>query len=167
MKLEEMEKEIEKLAEIEDYLAKRDWKDFEAVVAGIFERHGFSCEIRRRFKVKNKRFEIDVIAVKGEKLMLIECKRWGRGRYKKYQLKIAAERLKEKAKLYLEKILPAQKEEKRYVRAMNALLLVVTLCEEDLLVHERVIFVPIWKLNSFLLQLDELDLPWIKLTPCS
>ena len=50
---------------------------------------------------------------------------------------------------------------------MNVLLLVVTLCEEDLLVHERVLFVPTWKLNSFLLQLDELDLPWIKLTPCS
>ena len=32
MKLEEMEREIEKLVEIENYLARRDWRDFEAIV---------------------------------------------------------------------------------------------------------------------------------------
>jgi Holliday junction resolvase-like predicted endonuclease len=74
--------------QIEEIVKDIDWRDFEELVSEILEKHGFKTWNNFRFKTK-KRYEIDLIATKGSKTLLIDCKQWSTGRYKKSALKNA------------------------------------------------------------------------------
>jgi len=89
-------------------------------------------------------------------ILCIDCKSWSRGRYKKSGLREAARlqeervnELKKFLKKSLTKYMKFKKEKKiRFVP------LVITLFEEDLTREGSTVFVPIWKLNSFLQEIE-------------
>ncbi len=136
--LEEIERKIKEGLTLEEALRETDWKDFESLVAEIFEIHGYKTKKNFRFKTF-KWFEIDVIAEKSDFVFCVECKKWGKGRYKKSQIRKAC-------KIHSLKTFEFSKFiDKRTIP------LIVTYLEEDIIKENDVIVVPIWKLNSFLL----------------
>jgi Holliday junction resolvase len=155
MELEEIGEKLIKGETIEKILEKFDWREFEKAVAGIFEANNF--KVRQNFVFKTKRkYQIDILAV-GERIVLcVDCKRWSMGRYKKAGLKNAAKIQEERVSElinFLRKNLFAKQMLK--IKAQKFYSLVVTLFEEDLFEENKTFFVPVWKLNSFLLDMEK------------
>ena len=91
---------------------------------------------------KTKR-QYDVISKKSNQTFLVECKKWAGNRYRLSALKKAIDQHKERTLFY------------EHITHEDAIPLVVTLIEEEILVYEGVPIVPILKLNSFINELDD------------
>lgn len=157
IKLDQIKQRVLGGEEIEEILEEIDWKEFEEFVAEILKKHGFKTHLNFRFKTK-KRYEVDVLAVKGNLSLLIDCKYWKRGRYKKTELKYAVENQEkrvEELKNFLGDNLNLQKQLELFLNNVKLIPLIVTWFEEDLLKYEETLIVPVWKLNHFLLNLSE------------
>ncbi|MCS7094070.1 MAG: restriction endonuclease [Candidatus Aenigmarchaeota archaeon] len=142
MKLEKMEELIKNGLTLEEAFQTINWQDFEKVVAEIFEKHGFKSTINFVFKTE-KKYQIDVLAERGELIVLVDCKQWGKHRYKVSELKKAALRHKERCEEF-----------KKIVEDGRKLIpLIVTLLDECVYQFEGVYIVPLFKLNSFLLEI--------------
>jgi Holliday junction resolvase-like predicted endonuclease len=157
MELEKIKKELLKGRTIEEILENFDWKDFEKTVSEIFLANNFKVKQNFIFKTK-RRYEIDVLAIDERFIFCVDCKEWSRGRYKKTGLKYAAkdqeERLKQ-IKKFLKKNLIARQSMKIDLEKQKFYPFIVTLFEEDLLKENETLFVPVWKLNSFLLNMEK------------
>lgn len=153
--LEKIKLEMLKNKPIEEVLQNFNWKEFENIVAEIFRSNGFVVKQSFRFQTK-KKHEIDVLAIKQNLVFCVDCKEWSGGRYKKsglrYATKNQAMRIKE-LKKFLKKNLIAQNMLKIDSKVSSHPLL-VTLFEEDLLLENKCFVIPIWKLNSFLLEAE-------------
>lgn len=154
--IDEVEAQLRKGKSIEDIFEKYDWKKFESVIAEIFQENDFHILQNFRFKTK-KRYEIDVLAVKNNRIFCVDCKWWGRGRYKKSGLKNAVtlqeNRVKE-LKKFLKKNLIAKSMLKIKSRHM-VYPLIVTLHEEDMIKENDTFVVPAWKLNKFITEIGQ------------
>jgi Holliday junction resolvase-like predicted endonuclease len=150
-----LEKIVNSGKSIEEILEKLDWKDFEKAVAEIFERNDFKIKHNFWFKTKN-RYQIDVIAIRQGKIFCVDCKQWGKGRYKKTGLKQAVKeqekRVKELRK-FLKKNFIAQSMLKIDL-SFKFYPLIVTLLQEDVVKENETFVVPVWKLNNFLMESD-------------
>ena len=88
---------------------------------------------------------------------MIDCKQWGKGRYKKTGLKYSVKEQKERAnqlKNFL-KNNPIAQTKLKIKKTTKLIPLIVTWFEEDLLEHENVFIIPVWKFNQFLLNMSE------------
>ncbi len=143
--------------QIEEIIEEIDWKDFEELVTKILEKHDFNTHHNFRFKT-GRRYEIDVLGIRNEIILLIDCKQWGRGRYKKSALKNATNNQKQRTKQlkrFLKNNIIAQNKLKiTKLSGTKFITLIVTWLEEDLIEHENVLIVPIWKFNEFLLNIS-------------
>jgi len=158
MELEKIKKELLKGKTIEEILEKFDWKGFERTVSEIFLANNFKVKQNFIFKTK-RRYEIDVLAIGERFVFCVDCKEWSKGRYKKTGLRYAAESQEERLKQlkkFLKKNLLARQSMKINLEKQKLNTLIVTLFEEDLLKENETFFVPIWKLNSFLLNLEKI-----------
>ena len=70
-----MMKEMESGKELDEILQKYDWKFFEGFVSDVFKENDFQTKLNFRFKT-TKRFEIDVVAARNNKIFCIDCKWW-------------------------------------------------------------------------------------------
>ncbi|MEM7821567.1 MAG: NERD domain-containing protein [Candidatus Aenigmatarchaeota archaeon] len=151
MELEDIKKEMLSGKEIEEILQSFDWKEFENIVAEIFESNNFM--VYRNFRFKNKkRYEIDLLAMRNKIVFCVDCKEWGKGRYKKTGIKNAARRQIERVKE-----LNSNKRELKNIGISTChkiYPLIITLFEEDLKKEGSVLVVPVWKLNSFLNEIE-------------
>lgn len=156
MELKKIRKDILSGKPIEEILKKFNWKEFEEFVAEIFRENDFRVKQSFRFKTKRK-YEIDIVTIKQNIVLCVDCKEWSKGRYKKSGLKNSAKnqekRVKEfknflKKNLIIQNLLKIDLKSKFYS-------LIVTLLEEGLVIEGHTFFVPIWKLNSFLLEAEE------------
>ncbi|MCS7135190.1 MAG: restriction endonuclease [Candidatus Aenigmarchaeota archaeon] len=131
--------ELAQTKNIEDLLEKYNWKTFEDFVEFVFQQHDFKTKKNFRFKTK-KRYEIDIVAER-DVVFCVDCKRWGRGRYKKHSLIKSSEKLLERVGEF-----------KNYAKIKKQVLpLIITLWDEGFYMENKTFFVPIWKLNEFLL----------------
>jgi len=156
IQLEQIKQRIQQGEEIEKIIGKIDWKEFEKLVSKILKKHDFETHHNFRFKT-NRRYEIDIVAVKKKILLAIDCKQWGRGRYKKTGLKYAIQDQKERVK-QLKKFLKnnlVAKSKLKISKGVKFVPLIITWFEEDLIEYENIFIVPVWKFNSFLLNLSE------------
>jgi len=154
--LNEIRQKILEGEQIENIIQEINWKEFEKLIAEILKKHDFDVLNTFRFKT-DRRFEIDVLAVKNKISLLIDCKQWGRGRYKKTGLKYSVKEQKERAK-QLKKFLKNNfiaHNKLKIDKTTKFIPLLVTWYEEELLEYENVFIVPIWKLNEFLLNISE------------
>jgi Holliday junction resolvase-like predicted endonuclease len=142
--LEKIKARLLKGEEIESILKDFGWRDFEEFVAEFFSSNDFNVKRKVRFKT-DKRQEIDIVAERMNYIFCVDCKKWARGRYKKSALRKAAEKQEERCE-ELKKFL---KDNKKYIP------LIVTLYEEDILKFNSTFFVPVWKLNKFLTEVEE------------
>lgn len=153
--LNEIESQIKQGKDIEDVLEKYDWKKFENIIMQIFQESGFHTRQNFRFKTK-KRYEVDVIAVKNNRIVCIDCKWWGRGRYKKSGLKsatIAQENRVKELRKFLKKNIIARNLF-RITPKYSLYPLLVTLHDEDVIKENETFVIPAWKLNKFITELE-------------
>jgi hypothetical protein len=118
------------------------WQNFERLVAFIFEKNDYLVEIGRVKTSNKKRRQYDVIARSKDRTFLVECKRWSGNRYRLSALKKAVGDHRERAEFF------------RKVTNECAIPIIVTLIEEEIHVFEDVPLVPVFRLNSFLAEVD-------------
>jgi len=154
--LEKIKKRLLSGREIEDIVENFDWKQFEEIIEEVFDTNGFKVHRNFRFKTK-KRYEMDLIAVKNEKALCVDCKKWRGGRNKKGGLKVAAGKQKERARQFLKflKNNPIAQAKLGLKSEFSAYPLIVTLLQEDLVEEDGVFFIPLWKLNLFLIEIEK------------
>ena len=70
---------VELGADLERVCKLLGWKEFEDISALAFENSGFSVLKRFRFKHLDKRWEVDVLALKNPSVVCVDCKHWRRG----------------------------------------------------------------------------------------
>ena len=96
--IEEILSRVKKGEDLEKVLRSYGWQTFEALVAWIFQQHGYNTEVHKRFKTK-KTYEIDVYAEKINKCFLVECKKWRGKTASPSKLEKAAKYHEEKVKV--------------------------------------------------------------------
>lgn len=156
MKLEEIRKYVFSGKTIEEALGGFDWKEFEQTVEEIFKNNNYKTYRNFRFKTK-RGYEIDLIAIGSNRIFCIDCKEWRKGRYKKAGLKLAASRQKERLKEFLKFIKgnPIVQARLNLNPKCEFHPLIVTLLQEDSTKENNTLIVPVWKLNSFLVELEK------------
>ena len=127
--------DIKSGAPIEEASRDVDWKDFEGLVAEVLESKNF--EVVRNFRMKKPTMEIDVVGIRLDTAVLIDCKHW-----------------KRMSNSALEKIVLKQIERvKHYVTTTNEIMavpVIVTLYQEATKFVNRVPIVPIMQFSSFI-----------------
>ncbi len=142
--------------EVEEAASKIDWQDFEKLVSEILRENGFVTTKNFRFKTGRK-YEVDVVATRGGVVLCIDCKQWRGGRYKRSALVKAVMEQEERVK-ELEKYLEDNIETKTEMRIGDLSKfypLIVTLMQEDVTREGDTFVVPMWKLNSFILEMEK------------
>ena len=151
MDLEELKRLVLDGKPIEDVLEKFDWREVERIISEIFKENGFQVRQNFRFKTE-RRYEIDILAVREDLVFCVDCKEWSRGRYKKSGLrqavKLQENRLKE-FKEFVKKNFIAQSKLNMDIKS-DFYPMLVTLFEEDMIKENDTFVVPVWKLNNFL-----------------
>lgn len=136
------------------------WKDFEGFVAGILSENNYRCveSFRRRGNSLVRGMEIDVVGVRGGTIIAVDAKMWGIRGGKASALKSAAEKQKKRT-------VELASELDRLSKKLNTLTegpytifpVIVTWLVEEVELHEGVPVVPVFKLNSFILDLDQYE----------
>jgi protease II len=134
--------DIKSIQDLQRVSRENVWQNFERLAAFIFEKNNFQVKINVIKTRNKKRRQYDVVARRGDKTFLIECKKWAGNRYRLSALKAAIEKHKERVEFY------------RDITNEDATPIVVTLIEEEIKFYEDMPIVPIFKLNSFI---DEMD----------
>ncbi|MEM5792842.1 MAG: NERD domain-containing protein [Candidatus Aenigmatarchaeota archaeon] len=145
IEIEEIECRLFSGEKIEDIVFDINWKDFEDFISKILEKNEYRVLKNFRFKTF-RRYEIDIVSIKDDLALLIDCKRWCSGRYKKFQLK-------ESSKKQMKRVEEFKKIIKEYPdlsKIKRILPVIVTWFEEDLVKEGEALIIPLWKLNHFL-----------------
>ena len=120
-----------------------NWRDFEKLCVGALEAHGFKIRAPLRFKYDDRRYEVDIVACRDRLVLAIDCKHW--------MMRGQSYRIRNASLKHLDKCV-------KLVKTLNVKLiipLIVTLREVEFkILVDRVLIVPIFKLNSFLLDLE-------------
>lgn len=156
MDLNKLSNQVLRGRKIEDCLGKFNWKDFEFTIGDIFRQNEFMVRNNVRFKTK-RRYEIDLVASRNGLVFCVDCKRWSRGREKRWGLAKAAKEQEKRTKelrRFLESNPIAQGIMK--LSAVNFVPVIATLHEENILREGRTFVVPVKKLNSFIIESDKL-----------
>ena len=155
MLIEEIELQLKNGLNIEDILAKYDWHKFESVIKEIFQENNYHTKQNFRFKTE-RRYEIDVIATMNNKIFCIDCKWWGRGKYKAAGLRKATVsqegRVKEFEKFLKNNVIA--KDMLKIPSKYTIYPLLVTLHEENVIKEGNTFIVPVWKLNKFVTEAE-------------
>jgi len=117
------------------------WQEFEEEIHRILTLHGFDTSFRKVFRT-SRRYEIDIVAERYGITLAIDCKRYGKHRYRLSHIKKEAEkhvkRCREFESHFGKKVIP----------------LLVTFVEEDVILHDSCILVPYNKIEDFLRNLE-------------
>ena len=151
MDLDAISRRVLRGSQIEDEVGKFDWKEFESIIGDVFRRNDFSVRNNFRFKTK-RRYENDLIAVRGDLVFCVDCKRWSSGREKRWSL-VKAAKEQQKRTAELGKFLRSNPIARNMMKIPGGGLIpmVVTLHQEDIIKEGETFVVPVKKLNSFVL----------------
>jgi hypothetical protein len=134
--------DIESIGDLEIVSEESVWQNFERLAAFIFEKNDFITHVNTVKTGNKKKRQYDVIAKKSNQTLLVECKKWAGNRYRLSALKRAIIQHKERTTFY------------ETIMNEEAIPIIVTLIEEEILVFEGVPIVPVSKLDSFISELD-------------
>ncbi|MFW9794001.1 MAG: hypothetical protein ACFFEE_06860 [Candidatus Thorarchaeota archaeon] len=147
-------------ANVSEIVDLMTWKDFEGFVAGILSENNYRCveSFRRRGNSLIQGMEIDVVGVRGQIIIAVDAKMWGIRSGKISALKTAAEKQKERT---LELTTEFERLSKKLITLREGLYtiypLIVTWLVEEVELHEGVPIVPVFKLNSFILDFHQYE----------
>lgn len=121
-------------AAIDEVSRLLDWQDFESLAAEVLEKRDF--ETTRNVILTKPRMQIDVVGIKSDIAILIDCKHWNN--MTQSALQNAVKKQIERTKQYISK---------ENIKA--AIPAIVTLYQHDLQFIDRVPIIPIHQLDSF------------------
>lgn len=121
-------------AAIDEVSRELRWQDFESLAAEILEKRDF--ETTKNVILTKPRMQIDVVGIKSDVAILVDCKHWSS--MTQSSLQSAVKKQIERTKQYLAK---------EDIRA--AIPAIVTLYQHDLQFIDRVPIIPIHQLDSF------------------
>ncbi len=136
------------------------WKDFEGFVAGILAENNYRCveSFRRRGNSLKRGMEIDVVGVRGGTIIAVDAKMWGIRGGKASALKSAAEKQKIRTGELASELDTLSKKLNTLTEGTYTIYpVIVTWLVEEVELHEGVPVVPVFKLNSFILDLDQYE----------
>jgi hypothetical protein len=146
--------------QVEKVVSLLNWKDFEGLVANILEENSFTCveSFRRRGNQELEGMEIDVIGVKGSTIVSVDAKMWGVRGGKSSALKTAAENQNGRTYVLSTELERLSKKMKTLQCGSYHLLpMIVTWLVEDVQFYDGVPIIPVFKFNSFMLQLPDYE----------
>lgn len=121
-------------AAIDELSRMLDWQDFESLAAEVLEKRDF--DIAKNVILTKPRIQIDVIGIKSDVALLIDCKHWNY--MAQSALQIAVKKQIDRTKQYLSK-----------EKVKAAVPVIVTLYQHDLQFIDKVPIIPIHQLDSF------------------
>ncbi len=124
-----------------------NWKDFEEFTCFILEYNGY--RVYKNFRLRNPRREIDVLAVKDDRGLVIDCK------HRHYSMGVSSISKAAKAQVERGEELMKSKEAKS-LNLSHIIPLIVTLYSEKVFFMNKVPVVPIDKFPHFLYEMDGL-----------
>lgn len=134
---------IETIEDLDTVSVESVWQNFERLAAFIFEKNGFVVIVNTVKTGHKTKRQYDVIAKKGSRTFLVECKKWAGNRYRLSALKGAVVKHKERTLFY------------DRITKEAAIPVIVTLIEEHIRVFEGVPLVPVSKLNAFIQEWEQ------------
>jgi len=141
---------INKGINIVDISSKLNWHDFELFTSELLKYHGYT--VYTNFRLKNPKREIDIIGIKSQKAILIDCKHWKKKSIT--GLKQIVEKQKNRSKLFIQK---------SNLKVQNVFPIVLTFLPNGNSFINGVPIISINKLNSFLLDFDNIHQYFYKL----
>ncbi len=135
-----------------------DWKQFENIIATIFDQMGFTVITNFRFKDEFARYEIDVLAFKYPYLFIIDCKYHQKA--SSAMLKDAADKQKERAEILVEMFPILSDELIRKLslplkRKLLILPLVISWRDHSIQFQQDIAILPYQQIPGFLQEIDE------------
>jgi hypothetical protein len=147
-------------AQVTSAVEQMTWKDFEGFVARILTENNYECteSYRRRGNSDIQGMEIDVVGVRGRKIVSVDAKLWGTRGGKTTALRSAAKNQRERS----ERLVGELSRLSAKLRGMRAgsyevYPILVTWLVEDVEIHDGVCVVPILKFNSFVVNMDQYE----------
>lgn len=120
------------------------WQEFEEFVRDILENHNIKVEFRKVFSDGKRKYEIDIIGSSSRYVLCFDCKFYGKGRRR-------VNRLRQEARKHIEKVKQfnnIKKDNRIYIPV------IVMFLDDSLLNEEGCLFVPYFKLNNFLKNIE-------------
>jgi hypothetical protein len=130
--------------------SKINWHDFELFSSEIMRFHGYN--VYTNFRLKNPKREIDVVGIRSQKALLIDCKHWKKN--SPSGLKLIVEKQKKRTMLFVQN---------SKMNIKNAFPIILTFLPNTFELVDGVPIVSINKLNSFLLDFDSLNQNFYKI----
>ncbi|MBC7110370.1 MAG: restriction endonuclease [Archaeoglobi archaeon] len=118
------------------------WQKFERFIEEIFSHHGYETIVHHVFFYRARRYEVDVLAVRDERVFAVDCKFYQNHWYRRSKIRGEAKRHSRRCEALSEKL------------GKRVIPLLVTLIEEDILMEEGCIIISHEKLNDFLLNAE-------------
>lgn len=118
------------------------WQEFEEYIRDLVEHHDFEVQFRKVFRTPRRGYQVDAVAVRGGLCLCIDGKKYGRSRPR-------SSSLKEQAKLHYERTLAYGE-----MAGVRAIPLIVSWLDDSLVYENGCVFVPVDRLNDFLLHVD-------------
>ncbi|NWF96762.1 MAG: hypothetical protein HXY34_11530 [Candidatus Thorarchaeota archaeon] len=146
-------------AQIDTVVGTLSWKDFERFIAGVLEENNYKCieSFRRRGDSDTEGMEIDVVGVLGRRVVSVDAKMWGVRSGKTGALRTAAQRQASRTER-LVTMLPRIAERLGISGGTYHLYpVLVTWLIEDVEIADGVPIVPVFKFNSFILDIEMYD----------
>lgn len=117
------------------------WKEFEQIIKEILELHNYTSYWNVNLTIAGKRRQYDVVGLKNNHALIIDCKKWCNKRSKKSKLIESVNLHKERCKMF------------KQLFDKNIIPLIVTHKEDSIIEHDNVYIVPVYKFNDYLLKL--------------
>jgi hypothetical protein len=146
-----------KVSEIVELLT---WKDFEGFVAGILGENSYRYveSFRRRGNSEIHGMEIDVVGVRGRTIIAVDAKMWGVRGGKTSALRSAAEKQKKRTEELSSELDRLLKKLPTLTEGSYTIFpVIVTWLVEEVEFHEGVPVVPVFKLNTFIHELEHYE----------
>ncbi|TXT57497.1 MAG: hypothetical protein BAJATHORv1_10199 [Candidatus Thorarchaeota archaeon] len=143
--------------QIETVVEGLTWKDFEGFIASILVENTYKCteSLRRIGNETAKGMEIDVVGVKGRTILSIDAKMWGMRTGKASALRKAAEKQLERSCELASQLSLIHNRIQTLPRGQYTIFPVLTTwLVEDIMIHQGVPIVPIFQINSFILNFE-------------
>jgi len=119
-----------------------NWKDFELFASEVMKFHNYM--VYKNYRIKNPTRQIDVIGVRFQDALVIDCKHWKRNSYS--EMVGVVDKQKERGTLFMKK--------NKSIEIENAYPIIITFYPNEFQSVNQVPIVPISSFNSFLIDFD-------------
>ncbi|HMK47105.1 MAG TPA: hypothetical protein VK436_10810 [Methanocella sp.] len=118
------------------------WQEFEEHIRDILSCYDFDVQFRKVFKSGGRGYQIDVVGLRRDLCLCIDGKKYGRGRRRESSLKAEAAKHYNRCLAHEDAF------------GIKSIPIIVSWLDDNMVVENGCIFVPVYMLNDFLLNLD-------------